>query len=193
MDEVFSKFQAAYLDVKAHKQVFLAAADSDSFFHFLPKAERITGYSALSRSPGYGSFYFARSVADIHTPKNTGDHRKEGPRRANGHGFGIQRHPGGCSYILVKFQLASLVPDPVRAQICAIQTQKWQVPHSRKQASVGRQRPMPSTHAHAQNRYPALQEGKTFSHPGAPTEPHPCSTPLRNPGRYKNVLPSSVR
>jgi len=42
-DEIFSKFQAAYLDVKAHKQIFFTRPDSDSFFHFLPQGDRMMG------------------------------------------------------------------------------------------------------------------------------------------------------
>jgi adenylate kinase family enzyme/nucleoside diphosphate kinase len=42
-EKILSTFQAQYLDVKAHKQVFLTSADSDNFFHYLPKAERMMG------------------------------------------------------------------------------------------------------------------------------------------------------
>jgi hypothetical protein len=42
-EEIFAKFKAAYLDIKAQKQVFLTSADSDAFFPHLPKAERMTG------------------------------------------------------------------------------------------------------------------------------------------------------
>jgi adenylate kinase family enzyme/nucleoside diphosphate kinase len=42
-EEILSKFQAQYLDVKASKQVFLTNADADSCFHYLPKAERMMG------------------------------------------------------------------------------------------------------------------------------------------------------
>ena len=42
-EEILSKIQAQYLDVKASKQVFLTNADADSCFHYLPKAERMMG------------------------------------------------------------------------------------------------------------------------------------------------------
>lgn len=42
-DEIFEKFRANYLDVKAHKQVFITRADSDAYFKFLKQDERPTG------------------------------------------------------------------------------------------------------------------------------------------------------
>jgi nucleoside diphosphate kinase/adenylate kinase family enzyme len=42
-EEIFSKFQACYLDVKAQKQVFMTGPDSDAFFHYLPKSARQMG------------------------------------------------------------------------------------------------------------------------------------------------------
>mmetsp|Transcript_97952 Transcript_97952/g.153175 ORF Transcript_97952/g.153175 Transcript_97952/m.153175 type:complete len:1502 (-) Transcript_97952:162-4667(-) len=42
-EEIFSKFQACYLDVKARKQLFMTGPDSDACFHYLPKAERPFG------------------------------------------------------------------------------------------------------------------------------------------------------
>jgi len=42
-EEIMTKFAACYLDVKAQKQMFMTGSDSDTFFHFLPKAERPVG------------------------------------------------------------------------------------------------------------------------------------------------------
>jgi nucleoside diphosphate kinase len=42
-EEIFTKLQACYLDVKAKKEMFMTAPDSDAFFHYLPQAERPTG------------------------------------------------------------------------------------------------------------------------------------------------------
>jgi len=48
-DELITKFEEAYLEVKAMKQVYLTPSDAESFFHYLPAEKRSAATEAWSK------------------------------------------------------------------------------------------------------------------------------------------------